>query len=86
MMQIPFGSGSILVSIRTQQKPFAMIREFHLADWFTRGNVVCGTAALFSMMTYVQTGSVRHIYLAGALSFERHSLSFVHVLRLGRVT
>ncbi len=48
-------------------KPFSMIRDFHLADWFTLGNAVCGTAALFSTMTYVQTGGVRHIYFAGAL-------------------
>jgi CDP-diacylglycerol--serine O-phosphatidyltransferase len=44
-----------------------MIREFHLADWFTLGNAVFGTAALFSTISYVQTGSVRHIYFAGAL-------------------
>ena len=50
-----------------QKKPFSMIREFHLADWFTLGNAVCGTAGLFSIITYVQTGSVRHIYFAGAL-------------------
>ena len=51
----------------TQKKPFSMIREFHLADWFTLGNAVCGTAGLFSTITYVQTGVVRHIYFAGAL-------------------
>jgi CDP-diacylglycerol--serine O-phosphatidyltransferase len=49
------------------RKPFSMIREFHLADWFTLGNAVCGTAALFSTITYVQTGSVRHIYFAAGL-------------------
>lgn len=52
-----------------QQKPFAMIREFHLADWFTLGNAICGTAALFSTITYVQTGRTPHIYFAGALVF-----------------
>src|SRR5450631_3549467 len=51
----------------TQKKPFSMIREFHLADWFTLGNAVCGTAGLFATITYVQTGSVRHLYFAGAL-------------------
>jgi CDP-diacylglycerol--serine O-phosphatidyltransferase len=51
----------------TPKKPFSMIREFHLADWFTLGNAICGTAALFSTITYVQTGGVRHIYFAGAL-------------------
>lgn len=45
-------------------KPFSMIREFHLADWFTLGNAVCGMGALFSVMTYLQTGEVRHVYFA----------------------
>jgi CDP-diacylglycerol--serine O-phosphatidyltransferase len=45
-------------------KPFAMIREFHLADWFTLANAVCGTGALFSMMTYLQSSDVRHVYFA----------------------
>lgn len=49
------------------QKPFSMIREFHLADWFTLANTVCGTAAMFSMMTYLQNGAVIHIYFACAL-------------------
>jgi CDP-diacylglycerol--serine O-phosphatidyltransferase len=45
-------------------KPFSMIREFHLADWFTLANAVCGTGALFSMMTYLQSTDVRHVYFA----------------------
>jgi len=49
------------------RKPFSMIREFHLADWFTLGNAVCGTGALFSAMTFLETGAVRHIYFACAL-------------------
>lgn len=49
------------------RKPFAMIREFHLADWFTLGNAVCGVGALFSIMTYLQTNAVRHVYYASAL-------------------
>ena len=50
-------------------KPFSMIREFHLADWFTLANAVCGTGALFSMMTYLQTADVRHVYFACWLVF-----------------
>jgi CDP-diacylglycerol--serine O-phosphatidyltransferase len=46
-----------------------MIREFHLADWFTLGNAVCGIAALFSMLSYVQSGMVVHIYYACGLVF-----------------
>jgi CDP-diacylglycerol---serine O-phosphatidyltransferase len=48
-------------------KRFSMIREFHFADWFTLGNAVCGTGALFSSMTYLQSGDVSRIYAAGAL-------------------
>ena len=50
-------------------KAFSMIREFHLADWFTLANAVCGTGALFSTMTYLETGDVRHVYFACALVF-----------------
>ena len=46
------------------RKPFSMIREFHFADWFTLGNAICGTGALFSSMTYLQTDDVRRIYAA----------------------
>jgi len=50
-------------------KPFSMIREFHLADWFTLANAVCGVGALFSAMTYIETGVTRHVYFACALVF-----------------
>jgi len=48
-------------------KPFSMIREFHLADWFTLGNAICGVGALFSVMSFLQTRDVLHIYFACAL-------------------
>ncbi|MCK9386279.1 MAG: CDP-alcohol phosphatidyltransferase family protein [Nevskia sp.] len=48
-------------------KPFSMIREFHLADWFTLANAVCGVGALFSMMSYLQSDDIRHIYFSCAL-------------------
>ena len=51
------------------RKRFSMIREFHFADWFTLGNAVCGTGALFSSMTYLQTGLVERIYVASSLVF-----------------
>lgn len=44
-----------------------MIREFHLADWFTLANAVCGTGAMFSMMTYLQTGDVMHVFFSCGL-------------------
>lgn len=48
-------------------KPFSMIREFHLADWFTLANAFCGVGSLFSVMTYLQTREVLHVYLACGL-------------------
>ena len=48
-------------------KPFSMIREFHLADWFTLGNAFAGMGALFSVMTYLQTREVLHLYYACGL-------------------
>jgi len=48
-------------------KPFSMIREFHLADWFTLANALCGMGALFSVMTFLETDNVKHIYIAGGL-------------------
>ncbi len=51
------------------RKRFSMIREFHLADWFTLANAVCGTGALFSVMTYLETKDVRHVSFACALVF-----------------
>ena len=48
-------------------KPFSMIREFHLADWFTLANAFCGVGALFSVMTYLQVRDVLHLYFACAL-------------------
>ena len=57
------------MSPEPQHKPFSMIREFHLADWFTLANAVCGVGALFSTMTYIETGEIRHVYFAAALVF-----------------
>ena len=51
----------------TPSKPFAMIREFHLADWFTLGNAVCGVGALFSIMSYLEMNDVRHVFFASGL-------------------
>ena len=51
----------------TKPKPFSMIREFHLADWFTLANAFCGVGALFSVMTFLQTGDTRHIFFACGL-------------------
>ncbi len=49
------------------KKPFSMIRDFHMADWFTLANAACGTGALFSMLSYLASEDVQHIYFAAAL-------------------
>jgi CDP-diacylglycerol--serine O-phosphatidyltransferase len=49
------------------KKPFAMIREFHLADWFTLGNAACGTCAIFAVMRYLTSADVVKLYLACGL-------------------
>jgi len=48
-------------------RPFSLIREFHLADWFTLGNAVCGVGAIFAVMTYLQSGDVDHVFFACGL-------------------
>ena len=50
-----------------RKKPFSMIREFHLADWFTLANAVCGVGSMFAIITFIQTGEVHHVYYACAL-------------------
>lgn len=51
----------------TPKKPFSMIREFQLADWATLANAVCGTGAIFSIMTYLELHEIRHVYFACSL-------------------
>ena len=55
------------MSAPAPHKRFSMMREFQLADWVTLGNAVCGTGALFSVLSYLQNGAVRHLYFACAL-------------------
>jgi CDP-diacylglycerol--serine O-phosphatidyltransferase len=57
------------MSEQNKKKPFAILRVFHWADWFTLGNAICGTAAIFSMVSFVQTGIGGHVHLACSLLF-----------------
>lgn len=50
-----------------QRKHLSMIRNFHLADWFTLANAVSGVSAVFAMMAYLQNGETRHVLIACAL-------------------
>ncbi|RYF80857.1 MAG: CDP-diacylglycerol--serine O-phosphatidyltransferase [Comamonadaceae bacterium] len=44
-----------------------MIREFHLADFFTLGNAACGVGAVFLAMAFIKSGQWTHFYTAAAL-------------------
>lgn len=46
---------------------FSMLREFHLADWFTLGNAFCGTGAIFAAMRFLQDGVAGDLLMGMAL-------------------
>jgi CDP-diacylglycerol--serine O-phosphatidyltransferase len=52
---------------RESVRHFSMIRGFHLADFFTLGNGLCGVAAIFEAMKFVADTDPRRIWLAAAL-------------------
>jgi CDP-diacylglycerol--serine O-phosphatidyltransferase len=47
---------------------FSMIREFHLADFFTLANAACGVAAIFFALAYVESDDRFHFFLAAAMA------------------
>ena len=49
------------------QRHFSMLRDFHLADWFTLANAFCGTGAIFAAMRFLQEGGVRDLMIGMAL-------------------
>jgi CDP-diacylglycerol---serine O-phosphatidyltransferase len=53
---------------RAASRHFSMLREFHLADFFTLGNAACGVGAVFFAMLYMSTQLAIHFYAAAALA------------------
>jgi CDP-diacylglycerol---serine O-phosphatidyltransferase len=49
-------------------KHFSMLREFHLADFFTLGNAACGVGAIFFAMLFMASQSLVHFLLSAALA------------------
>src|SRR4030095_10045851 len=47
---------------------FSMIRNFHLADFFTLANAACGVASVFLAMMYLSSGTVAHFLAAAAMA------------------
>ena len=50
------------------RKHFTMIREFHVADFFTLGNAACGMVAVFLAMLYMSSESLAHFLWAAAMA------------------
>ncbi len=53
---------------RAAPRHFSMLREFHLADFFTLGNAACGVGAVFLAMLFMASGDLAHFYGAAALA------------------
>jgi len=53
---------------RTARRHFSMVREFHLADFFTLGNAACGVGAVFLAMLYLASGELAHFLGSAALA------------------
>ena len=50
-----------------KQRHFSMLRDFHLADWFTLANAFCGTGAIFAAMRFLQDGRTADLLVGMAL-------------------
>jgi CDP-diacylglycerol--serine O-phosphatidyltransferase len=53
---------------RAAPRHFSMLREFHLADFFTLGNAACGVGAILLAMLFIASPDARHFYAAAALA------------------
>lgn len=65
----------------SRPRHFSMLRDFHLADWFTLANAFCGTGAVFAAMRYLQDGNMRDLLWGMALI----PLAFVFDVFDGRI-
>jgi CDP-diacylglycerol--serine O-phosphatidyltransferase len=45
-----------------------MLREFHLADFFTLGNAACGVGAILLALAFMGSGDTTHFMIAAALA------------------
>lgn len=58
-----------------ETRHFSMIRNFHLADFFTLANAFCGVASILCVMDWLQTRDINHLLFAcawipAALTFD----------------
>lgn len=52
----------------SRPRHFSMLREFHLADFFSLGNAACGVGAILLAMLYMASQSAVHFFAAAALA------------------
>jgi len=55
------------MSTTANKRHFSMLRDFHLADFFTIANGCCGVVAIFAAIRFVESGHSGSLYLAVAL-------------------
>lgn len=53
---------------KPRSRHFSMIREFHLADFFTLANAACGAGSVFLAMLYIAEGSLVYFFAAAAMA------------------
>ncbi len=58
-----------------------MLREFHVADFFTLGNAACGVAGVFLAMLFAVEGDIAHFMWAAAMA----PLAFIFDVLDGRI-
>jgi CDP-diacylglycerol--serine O-phosphatidyltransferase len=66
---------------RSAPRHFTMVREFHLADFFTLGNAACGVGAILLAMRYMASGEAAHFFAAAILA----PIAFIFDVLDGRI-
>ena len=56
------------VTTPARRRHFSMLRDFHLADFFTLGNAACGVGAVLFAMLYMSSQLPFHFFAAAALA------------------
>lgn len=55
-------------AIKLKPRHFSMLREFHVADFFTLGNAACGMAGVFLAIAFAVEGDLYHFMWAAAMA------------------
>ena len=54
--------------VPVKRRHFTMLREFHVADFFTLGNAACGMAGIFLAIAFAVQGDLAHFMWAAAMA------------------